>query len=66
MGIVAMHGYRRRTDITVAWPNDRMSFVDPDIGLTLVMESRIAGAADPEAEKARVLQEKTNNIPFEQ
>jgi acetyl-CoA carboxylase carboxyltransferase component len=59
MGIVAMHGFRRRTDITVAWPNAKMSFVDPDIGLNLAMESRIAEAADPEAEKARVLQEWT-------
>jgi acetyl-CoA carboxylase carboxyltransferase component len=59
MGVVCMQGYRRRSDITVAWPNAKMSFVDPDIGLGLAMESRIAEAADPEAEKERVFEEWT-------
>jgi acetyl-CoA carboxylase carboxyltransferase component len=59
MGVVCMQGTRRRTDITVAWPTSKMSFVDPDIGLGLAMESRIAEAADPEAERERVLQEWT-------
>jgi len=59
MGVVCMHGNRRRTDITVAWPNTKMSFVDPDVGLGLAMESRIAGSPDPEAEKRRVLEEWT-------
>lgn len=59
MGVVAMQGNRRKTDITVAWPSAKMSFVDPEIGLGLAMEGRIAEAADPEAEKERVLQEWT-------
>lgn len=59
MGVICMQGSRRRTDITVAWPNAKMSFVDPDIGLGLAMESRIAEASDPEAEKERVFQEWT-------
>jgi acetyl-CoA carboxylase carboxyltransferase component len=57
MGVVCMQGNRRFTDVTAAWPTARMSFVDPDIGLGLAMESRIAGAEDPEAEKERVLAE---------
>ncbi|MFC1886040.1 acyl-CoA carboxylase subunit beta [Thermodesulfobacteriota bacterium] len=61
MGVVCMQGYRKRTDITAAWPNSKMSFVDPDIGLGLAMESRIAGAADPDAEKARVQEEWTKD-----
>ena len=59
MGVLCMQGNRRRNDITVAWPNAKMSFVDPDIGLGLAMESRIAEAEDPEAEKKKVLQEWT-------
>ena len=57
MGVVCMQGNRRQTDISAAWPISRMSFVDPDIGLGLAMESRIAEAADPEAERERVFQE---------
>jgi propionyl-CoA carboxylase beta chain len=59
MGVVCMQGNRKKTDITVSWPNAKMSFVDPDIGLGLAMESRINEAPDPEAEKERVLQEWT-------
>ena len=57
MGVVCMQGNRRRTDISVAWPIARMSFVDPEIGLGLAMESRIAEAKDPEAERERVREE---------
>lgn len=59
MGVVCMQGNRKKTDITVSWPSAKMSFVDPDIGLGLAMESRINEAPDPEAEKERVLQEWT-------
>ena len=59
MGVVCMQGNRKNTDITVSWPSAKMSFVDPDIGLGLAMESRIAGADDPEAEKERVHEEWT-------
>lgn len=66
MGVVCMQGNRRRTDITVAWPATKMSFVDPDIGLGLAMESRVAEAADPEAEKQRVLEEwTTGSTPWD-
>jgi propionyl-CoA carboxylase beta chain len=54
-----MQGNRKKTDITVSWTSAKMSFVDPDIGLGLAMESRINEAPDPEAEKERVLQEWT-------
>jgi acetyl-CoA carboxylase carboxyltransferase component len=59
MGVVCMQGNRKRTDISVAWPISKMSFVDPDVGLDLAMESRIAEAADPEAERERVFREWT-------
>ena len=59
MGVVCMQGYRRTTDITVAWPNAKMSFVDPDIGLGLAMQSKIDGAFDPETEKKTMLKEWT-------
>lgn len=59
MGVVCMQGNRKKTDITVAWPTAKMSFVDPDIGLGLAMESRIAESEDPEAEMDRVLKEWT-------
>lgn len=59
MGVVAMQGNRRNSDITFAWPTARMSFVEPEIGLGLAMESRIAEADDPEAEKQRVFEEWT-------
>ena len=59
MGVLCMQGNRKRNDITVAWPNAKMSFVDPDIGLGLAMESRIAEAENPEAEKEKVLREWT-------
>jgi len=57
MGVMCMHGNLKRTDIVAAWPTAKMSFVDPDIGLGLAMESRIADAPDPEAEKERVREE---------
>ena len=66
MGVVCMQGNRKITDITVAWPTARMSFVDPDIGLSLAMESRIAEAQDPEAEKKRVREEwEVGSTPWE-
>ncbi len=57
MGVMCMQGNLKKTDIVAAWPTAKMSFVDPDIGLGLAMESRIAGAGDPEAEKKRVREE---------
>jgi len=59
MGVVCMQGNRKSRDIIASWPNARMSFVDPDIGLGLAMESRIADAPDPEAERKRVQEEWT-------
>lgn len=59
MGVVCMQGNRKRTDIIAAWPTSKMSFVDPDIGLFLAMESRIAEAPDPELERERVREEWT-------
>ena len=57
-GVLCMQGgSRRRTDIGAAWPIAKMAFVDPELGLGLAMESRIAEAADPEAEKQRVFEE---------
>ncbi len=47
----------KETNITVAWPSARMAFVDPEIGMSLAGESRIAEAADPEAERQRILEE---------
>ena len=57
MGVLCMQGYLKRTDIVASWPTARMSFIDPDIGFGLAMESRIAGTPDPEAEKKRVREE---------
>jgi acetyl-CoA carboxylase carboxyltransferase component len=48
-----MQGTLKRTDIIAAWPTARLSFVDPEIGLELAMESLIKEAKDPEAEKQR-------------
>ncbi|MEW6184798.1 MAG: carboxyl transferase domain-containing protein [Thermodesulfobacteriota bacterium] len=57
MGVMCMQGNLKRTDIIAAWPSARLSFVDPEIGLELAMESRIKEAPDPEAEKQRVREE---------
>ncbi len=57
MGVMCMQGNLKRTDIIAAWPTARLSFVDPEIGLELAMESRIKEAKDPEAEKRRVREE---------
>jgi acetyl-CoA carboxylase carboxyltransferase component len=57
MGVLCMQGHLKRTDLIVAWPTARLSFVDPEIGLELAMESRIQEAKDPEAEKQRVREE---------
>lgn len=57
MGVLCMQGNLKRTDIIAAWPTARLSFVDPEIGLELAMESRIKEAGDPEAEKQRVREE---------
>lgn len=57
MGVLCMQGHLKRTDIIAAWPTARLSFVDPDIGLELAMESRIQEAEDPGAEKERVREE---------
>ena len=66
MGVLCMQGSRRTTDITVAWPTAKMAFVDPDLGMSLAGESRIAEAADPEAERQRVLEEwATQSAPWD-
>ncbi len=57
MGVMCMQGNLKRTDIIAAWPTARLSFVDPEIGLNLAMESRIRGTADPEAERKRIREE---------
>jgi len=57
MGVMCMQGNLKRTDIIAAWPTARLSFVDPEIGLELAMESRIKGAKDPALEKQRVREE---------
>lgn len=57
MGVMCMQGTLKRTDIIAAWPTARLSFVDPEIGLELAMESRIKDAKDPEAERQRVREE---------
>lgn len=57
MGVVCMQGNLKRTNIIAAWPTARLSFVDPEIGLELAMESRIKEAKDPVAEKQRVREE---------
>ena len=57
MGVVCMQGNRKSTDIIASWPIAKMSFVDPEIGLGLAMESRITEAQDPEAERKRVQEE---------
>lgn len=44
-------------DFCVAWPTASISFVDPLIGVDLVHGSKIAKAADPEAERAHLLDE---------
>lgn len=48
---------KKATNVTVAWPSARMAFVDPELGMSLAGESRIAEAADPEAERQRMLEE---------
>ncbi len=63
MGVVCMQGNLRRTHILGAWPTARLSFVDPEIGLELAMESRIKEAKDPEAEKQRVREEWAASSP---
>jgi len=57
MGVMCMQGNLKRTDIIAAWPTARLSFVDPEIGLELAMESRIKGAKDLALEKQRVREE---------
>ncbi|MDD5127237.1 MAG: carboxyl transferase domain-containing protein [Dehalococcoidales bacterium] len=55
IGWNVMLGPYQTADFCVAWPTASISFVDPIIGVDLVHGSKIAAAADPDAERARLL-----------
>jgi acetyl-CoA carboxylase carboxyltransferase component len=57
MGWNVMLSPNEGADFNVAWPTASISFVDPIIGVELVHGSKIEKAANPEAEKARLIKE---------
>jgi len=59
MAFFSMAGTNSNNDFIYAWPGADISFIDPRVGVNVVHGKRIAAAADPEAERERILAEGT-------
>ncbi|MGE0827014.1 MAG: acyl-CoA carboxylase subunit beta [Candidatus Binatia bacterium] len=59
MAFFSMAGTNSNNDFIYAWPGADISFIDPRVGVNVVHGKRIAAAADPDAERERILAEGT-------
>jgi acetyl-CoA carboxylase carboxyltransferase component len=57
MAFFSMAGTGCNNDFIYAWPGADISFMDPRVGVNVVHGKRIAAAADPDAERERILAE---------
>lgn len=57
MAFFSMAGTNSNNDFIYAWPGADISFMDPRVGVNVVHGKRIAMAADPDAERERILAE---------
>ncbi len=57
MAFFSMAGTNSNNDFIYAWPGADISFIDPRVGVNVVHGKRIAAAADPDAERERILAE---------
>lgn len=55
MAFFSMAGTNSNNDLIYAWPGADISFMDPRVGVNVVHGKRIAAAADPDAERERIL-----------
>jgi acetyl-CoA carboxylase carboxyltransferase component len=53
----SLSGNDMGTDRLLAWPTAEISFMDPEVGVNVVHAERLRDAADPEAERARLVAE---------
>ena len=57
MAFFSMAGTNCNNDFIYAWPSADISFIDPLVGVNVVHGKQIAQAADPDAERERLLAE---------
>jgi len=57
LAYAALSGNDMGGDAVLAWPNAEYSFMDPEVGVNVTHARNLAEAADPDAERAKLIEE---------